>query len=64
MIAFILAQALAEYVGAVLKGVPESLNAGARIITGFVSDHPVFALGALLVVLVIWAVFTGSGRRG
>lgn len=64
MIAFILAQAMAEYVGAVLRGVPASLNSGARLVTGFVSDHPVFALGSLLAVLVIWAVFAGRGRGG
>jgi len=63
MIAFALFQAAAEYVGTTLKGIQTSLGAGARTVSDFVTDHPVFALGSLLGVLVLWALFAGGGRR-
>lgn len=64
MVAFVLHQAAAEYVGVLLRGIPASLDAGGRAISGFVTEHPVVALGSLLGVLVLWVLFTGSGRRG
>jgi hypothetical protein len=63
MVAFVLYQAAAEYVGVILRGIPASLDAGARMVSGFVTDHPVVALGSLLGVLVLWAVFAGGVRR-
>ena len=64
MVAFVLYQAAAEYVGTLLKSIPTSLGSGARMVSGFVTDHPVFALGSLLGVLMLWVVFAGGGRRG
>lgn len=64
MVAFVLFQAAAEYIGTVLRGIPSSLDAGARMVSGFVADHPVFALGSLLAVLVLWVTLAGGGRRG
>jgi hypothetical protein len=63
MVAFALFQAAAEYVGTTLRGLPTSFGAGARMVWGFVTDHPVFVLGSLLGVLVLWALFAGGGRR-
>ena len=63
MIAFALFQAAAEYIRALLKGIPTTLDAGARMVTGFVADHPVFALGSLLAVLMVWAMIAGGGRH-
>jgi hypothetical protein len=64
MVAFVLYQAAAEYVGTILKSIPTSLDSGARMVSGFVVDHPVFALGSLLGVLVLWVLLSGGGRRG
>jgi hypothetical protein len=63
MVAFVLYQAAAEYVGIILRGIPSSLDAGARMVSGFVTDHPVVALGSLLGVLVLWGLFAGGVRR-
>lgn len=63
MLAFALFQAAAEYVGILLRGIPTSLDAGARMVSRLVTDHPVIALGSLLGVLVLWALFAGGGRR-
>ncbi len=63
MVAFVLYQAAAEYVGILLRGLPASLDAGARMVSGFVTDHPVVALGSLLGVLVLWVLLAGGGRH-
>lgn len=60
----VLYQAAAEYVGTILRGIPASLDAGGRMLTGFVTEHPVAALGSLFGALFLWVLFTGSGRRG
>jgi hypothetical protein len=64
MVALVLHQAAAEYVGIILKGIPTSLDAGARMVSGFVTDHPVLSLGSLLGMLVLWVLLSGGGRRG
>ena len=64
MVAFVLYQAAAEYVGIILRGIPASLDAGARMVSGFVTDHPLIVLGSLLGALVLWALFAGGVRRG
>jgi hypothetical protein len=33
------------------------------MVKDFVTDHPVFVLGSLLGVLVLWAMLAGGGRR-
>jgi hypothetical protein len=63
MVALAPSQAAGEYVGTLLRGIPASLDAGARMVSGFVADHPVLALGSLLAVLMLWALFSGGGRR-
>ncbi len=63
IVALVLYQAAAEYVGTTLRGLPTSFGAGARMVKDFVTDHPVFVLGSLLGVLVLWAMLAGGGRR-
>ncbi len=63
MVALALSQAASEYVGTLLRGIPAALGAGARMVSDFVTDHPVLALGSLLAALMLWALFSGGGRR-
>ena len=64
MIALASYQAVAEYIGTLLRGVPMSLDGAFRALTDFVISHPVVTLGSILVLLTLWVVISGSGRRG
>jgi hypothetical protein len=64
MVAFVLFQAAAEYIGTTLRGIPASLDAGARMVSRFVTDHPVAALGSLLGALMLVLLLAGGRRRG
>lgn len=64
MVALVIYQAAAEYVGTLLKSIPTALGSGISSVSDFVTDHPVFALASLLGVLMLWVFFSGGGRRG
>lgn len=64
MVALVLYQAAAEYVGTILRSIPMSLGSGVNIVSDFVTDHPVFALASLLGMLMLWVFLAGGGRRG
>ena len=62
MIAVLLYQAAAEYVGVLLKGIPAALGGTVNVVADFVGEHVVVVFGGLAVLILLWA-FLARGRR-
>jgi hypothetical protein len=57
-------QAAAEYIGTTLSGVPARFGAGFHAVKGYVSDHPIAALGFVATLIVLIFLLSGRSRRG
>ncbi len=62
MIAVLLYQAAAEYVGVLLTGIPAALGRTASVAADFLGEHAVGVFGGLALVIVLWA-FLARGRH-
>ena len=62
MIAVLLYQAAAEYVGVLLKGIPAALGRTGSVAADFLGEHAVGVFGGLALLIVLWA-FLARGRR-
>ena len=62
MIAVLLYQAAAEYVGVLLQGIPAALGRTLNVVTDYIGEHAVGVFGGLAVLIVLWA-FLARGRR-
>ena len=62
MIAVLLYQAAAEYLGVLLKGIPAALGGTVSAVADFVGEHVVGVFGGLAVLILLWA-FLARGRR-